>query len=190
MKSLSSSVPEQETEHPSGLSGFSPRLVAFEQFGRRGIEHVTQQVEGFQRDTIGMAGGVDQPLGGRDGQLAAARLRQRVGRANPFRGHQFGKSESHVEHATNVRTLAARCKSVHTMPYALERTYESVYVGGACLSRCGCSMRRLTPLSEIVPVVVARLLVGPSRPPIRRDMPHAPDVPAPMPSDETPEAAD
>lgn len=79
-----------------------PRLVALEQLGRLGLEHVAQDVECAEVDSLHRAG--NQPLRGRnrDGSTAGFRERIRGREAAPL--HEFGQAKSHIQHATKVGT--------------------------------------------------------------------------------------
>lgn len=109
----------------AGLSTLG--LVALEQLGRISVEHVAQNVEHPKLDRLGMPLGFHEPLRARVREFAAARHRELVGVRDALGGHEFGKSQAHVEHATNVCTLTGSRKIVHTGYYALARAYDDVY---------------------------------------------------------------
>ena len=87
-------------------------LLSFKQFARADIERFAEGFEGVEFDALRAPARLDEPvrLHLRDASLACHG--QLIGGGEATLGHQFGESESHVEHATNVTNSGAIIKNV------------------------------------------------------------------------------
>jgi hypothetical protein len=95
-----------------GLSGFASRLVALEEFAGADVQRLAQGVQRLELDAGRAPTGFDEAVRLHLGDAAVAFLGELVGGREAALGHEFGESESHVQHATNVTTIPAISNSV------------------------------------------------------------------------------